>query len=101
MQVFDREGTYLRTISEYGSRLGQLHCPKQLALDRLEHLYVADSHNHRISIFDQQGVFLTAFDVQDERGQFALPDPLSVCVDSEMRVFVGDTFGRMHVFAFA
>lgn len=52
VQVFDRNGVYLTTISgAWGERPGELRGASSVALDRVGNVYVADWENARIQIF--------------------------------------------------
>jgi len=52
---------YVGTIGGPGQGAGQFILPFGLALDRLGHLYVADSGNNRIQVVDFEGNFITEF----------------------------------------
>lgn len=55
IQVFDAQGVHLATIGETGvggADNAHLHAPRQIAVDVDQRLYVADSGNHRVQIFD-------------------------------------------------
>src|SRR5919205_358055 len=48
IQVFDKDGTFLRTWGGFGAADGQLNRPCGLAADADDNVYVADHLNHRI-----------------------------------------------------
>ena len=50
VQVFSPDGTVLRVIGELGEGIGQLYEPWGIDVNK-EHIFVADTHNHRIQIF--------------------------------------------------
>ena len=53
VQVFNREGGFLMHFGSAGSEPGQFWMPSGIAVDaRGRALYVADSYNHRIQIFE-------------------------------------------------
>ncbi len=58
MVKFDRNGNFIKTWGELGSRPGQFRTPHGLAFDSQGRLFVADRGNTRIQIFDQEGEFL-------------------------------------------
>ena len=73
-----------------GSGQGELLSPRNLAIGPDGRIYVADSGNHRIQVFDEDGQFLTSW------GSFGsdpglLNEPWSLAVDDEY-VYVTDTW---------
>jgi uncharacterized protein (TIGR03663 family) len=119
IQVFGPDGTFLR---EWGSQCnledghgcvdpdgsgplasgdGQFQEPWGIAVAPDGRVYVADTWNHRIQVFDSNGAFLTKW------GQYGQTDspvalfygPRDVAVDSSGRVFVTDT-GNKRVVVF-
>jgi uncharacterized protein (TIGR03663 family) len=81
-----------------GNGPGQLRAPKGLALDAEGNLYVADSQNHRIQVFDANGGFLRQWGSQGNApGQFN--EPWGVAVGPNGDVYVADTWNhRVQVF---
>ena len=53
-----KDGDWLKSWGEPGSRPGQFDTPHSLALDAQNNIYVADRGNHRIQVFDVDGKFL-------------------------------------------
>jgi DNA-binding beta-propeller fold protein YncE len=110
IQVFSSEGQFER---EWGSfcnlgdgdgctddeGLGQFNFPEGLAIDRdAGRVYVVDSSNDRMQVFDLDGEFLLAFgESGSETGQFSLP--VGVEVDSQGNIYVADLLNnRIQVF---
>jgi DNA-binding beta-propeller fold protein YncE len=60
ISVFSRsEGALLRRFGSQGSDDGQLNSPTALCfMNRTRHIAVAEYHNHRISVFTLEGVFV-------------------------------------------
>jgi sugar lactone lactonase YvrE len=52
---FDREGRFVKSWGELGSRRGMFSLPHSIAADSIGRLYVADRNNARIQVFDQAG----------------------------------------------
>ena len=58
MVKFDRNGNFIKTWGQLGSRPGEFKTPHGLAFDAQGRLFVADRGNACIQIFDQEGNFL-------------------------------------------
>ena len=61
--VFDRDGNYVRQIGRKGRGPGELLNPVDMAVGPDGKVYVLDSGNRRLSIFDSAGVFRSSFQV--------------------------------------
>jgi tripartite motif-containing protein 71 len=89
IQVFDRDGTFLRRWGGPGSGPGQFNHPAGLAIDRDGNVLVADALNNRIQRLTPDGQFLGSWgEAGGGRGQFNMP--WGVAVDREGRVYVAD-----------
>jgi len=58
---FDREGRFLKQWGSTGTADGQFQGLKGLAIDAQGNVYVADSGNKRIQVFDSEGTFKSQF----------------------------------------
>jgi DNA-binding beta-propeller fold protein YncE len=68
---------------------GTFLSPTNAAVDRRGNLYVADTGNYRVQIFDPSGKFIGKFGTQgDAPGEFIRPK--GIAVDSEGHVYVAD-----------
>jgi len=77
----------------YGSEEGQFNYPKGIAVDAHGNVYVADSYNHRVQVFDAEGRFLRQWGSQGNApGQFQ--EPWGIAVDGEGNVYVADTWNH-------
>ena len=56
--VLDRNGRYLRTIGQTGTRPAEFRTPHMIAFDSQGRLIVADRHNHRIQILTKDGKYV-------------------------------------------
>jgi len=82
-----------RTIGEPGSGSGSLMEPRGLAADPRGNLYVADTKNHRVQVFDPTGNFVRSVGSQGSSdGQ--LKEPCGVAVDSDGTIIVADTWNH-------
>ena len=61
IKVYSHDGRYLRSVSGYGNRYGQLTRPKGIAVDREQNLYIADAAFENVQIFDKEGRLLMFF----------------------------------------
>jgi uncharacterized protein (TIGR03663 family) len=76
-----------------GTAPGQFTDPRGLAVDSGGRVYVADSNNHRIQVFDSNGHFVTQWGSQGAGlGQFQ--EPWGVAVDEDGNVYVADSWNH-------
>jgi hypothetical protein len=59
----DSNGNWLKSWGDRGTGPGQFHTPHSIAVDRNNHIYVADRSNRRIQVFDTDGNFLRQFTI--------------------------------------
>ena len=76
-----------------GTQPGKLLRPRDAALGPDGHIYVADSENHRITVYTRDGIFLRAFG-RPGSGESDMRYPRAVAVDDDGRVYVGDAGNR-------
>lgn len=98
IKVYEADnGKFLFDIGSRGSDQGQLNFPTNLSI-RDGKLYVTDTGNFRIQLFDLDGKYLKHFGrVGDALGQFARPK--GVDVDSEGHIYVTDAaFDNVQIF---
>jgi uncharacterized protein (TIGR03663 family) len=82
-----------RVIGSAGPSPGQLAEPRGLATDGQSNLYVADTKNNRIQVFDANGQFVRSMGVAGSAdGQ--LKEPCGVAVDADGSVIVADTWNH-------
>lgn len=98
VQVLDRtSGELLYQIGHTGSKPGQLFHPTNIWI-RNRKLYVSDTSNFRVQIFDLNGEFMSTFgQIGDTPGSFARNK--GIAVDKDDNVFVVDAaFENVQVF---
>lgn len=79
----------LRTIGKRGTENGEFNFPTNIALDSGGNLYVVDTANFRVQIFDPEGNFVRTFgQLGDLPGTFTRPK--GIALDSEDNVYVVD-----------
>ena len=87
IQVFDRDGKFVRQWGGHGYEPGEFLRVRALAIDKNDHIYTADSCNHRIQVFDINGKLLRAWGSRGpELGQMAYPYDLSLSQDNSIYV---------------
>jgi len=104
VQVFDKDGGFVRQWGGAGSAPGLFQEPWGIAVDEAGRIYVADTWNHRIQVFDSEGGFLRQWGFfGDTSGTLGGPTqfygPRDVAVDHAGNVLVSDT-GNKRVLKF-
>jgi hypothetical protein len=59
----DRNGNWLKSWGERGDKPGEFNTPHSIAADAKGNIYVADRFNRRIQVFDTDGNFLRAINI--------------------------------------
>lgn len=86
------------SIGKAGTVAGEFNRPEGLCLDAQDRVYVADSCNHRIQIFSQDGKLLHVYG-KPGKGLGELSYPYDICVDSAGRQYVCE-FGNSRIQVF-
>lgn len=99
IRVFNAQtGAHLFDIGRRGNGPGELNLPRDLAIGKNNELFVVDSGNFRIQVFDGEGKYLRAFgQIGKQLGNFSRPK--EIAMDAENNVYVIDTtFGNVQIF---
>ena len=92
------DGTFVREIGKRGMEPGEFNFPTNLATDREGRLYVTDTLNFRVQVFDSSGAFLKSIGSHGD-GPGHLNRAKGVGVDSEGHIYVADTsFNNFQIF---
>ena len=92
------DGALVKTLGQRGSEPGSFNFPTNLFVDKAGRLYVTDTMNFRVQIFDPDGRVLKVFGTQGDTGG-SLNRPKGVGVDSEGHIYVADSsFNNFQVF---
>jgi sugar lactone lactonase YvrE len=83
ISVFDKNGTFLRTIGKTGTGPGEFRTPHAMAFDSQGRLLVADRHNHRVQVLTKDGRFVREF---DEFGRLS-----GLAVDKNDMIYTADS----------
>ncbi|RJQ16393.1 MAG: 6-bladed beta-propeller [Nitrospiraceae bacterium] len=88
----------LMTIGERGSNNGNFNFPTNIALDGEGNIYVVDTNNFRVQIFNPDGKHIkTIGRIGDAPGSFARPK--GIAIDSEGHIYVVDAaFQNFQIF---
>jgi ABC-type Fe3+ transport system permease subunit/DNA-binding beta-propeller fold protein YncE len=99
VQRFSPDGTAcLAAFGRFGSAPGEFNRAEGLCVDAQDRLYVADSCNHRIQVFDAAGRWLRTYG-RAGAGPGALSYPYDIRVDAEGTQFVCE-FGNSRIQVF-
>lgn len=95
IQVFDRDGKFVKTFGGVGRQPGNFARPREIAIDREGRVYVSDAAFGNLQIFDPDGQLLMHIGERSERDQparYMLPSGLAV--DRDGRIYMADEFFR-------
>ncbi|TAK67056.1 MAG: 6-bladed beta-propeller [Betaproteobacteria bacterium] len=95
VQIFDREGKFLKTFGSIGRQLGQFARPKEIATDSAGNIYVVDTAFGNFQIFNSEGdmlMFIGTRSEQDGPARYMLP--AGIYVDEDGRVYMVDQWFR-------
>jgi predicted membrane-bound mannosyltransferase/DNA-binding beta-propeller fold protein YncE len=100
VQKFAEDGEPVTSWGQYGQPFPEdpaskssFWGPRGIAVDPQGHVFVADTGNKRIAVFDEDGNFLTDFGTGGlDPGQF--DEPVGVAVGEDGTVFVTDTWNQ-------
>ena len=89
VQVFDSNGTFLRSFGHRGENAGEFKCPVGVAINNDRNIFVADNGNHRIQIFSWEGRHLGSFGGEGSLDS-QLHHPWGLSLDSTGNLIVAD-----------
>jgi sugar lactone lactonase YvrE len=100
IEVFDADGTFIRTFGKAGDGPGYFARPKGLAIDSDGHLWVADGMQDRVQVYTPEGKLLIYMG-----GHGLLPgwfqSLVGITIDKNNRVITTEQFpGRMQMFRY-
>ena len=87
-QVMNTKLEYVNSFGCHGNRNAEFDYPNDIAQDRAGNLYVSDTSNNRVQVFDFKRQFLLAF--SGKGASKRLSHPNGICVDSDQFVYVCD-----------
>jgi sugar lactone lactonase YvrE len=100
VQKFTENGEPITTWGQYGQPIPEapetqssFWGPRGIAVDSQGHVFVADTGNKRIAVFDEDGNYITQFGTAGlDPGQF--DEPVGVAVTEDGTVYVTDTWNQ-------
>lgn len=100
IEIFDADGTFIRTWGKAGDGPGYLARPKGIAIDSDGHVWVADTVQDRVQVFTPEGRLLIYLG-----GHGLLPGQFrsltGLAIDNQNRVITSEQFpGRVQVFRY-
>ena len=94
VQVFDSNGTFLRSFGHKGENAGEFIYPVGIAIDKDRNIFVAENENNRIQIFSWEGRHLGSFGCKGSLDS-QLFHPRGLSLDSTGNVIVADTGNKL------
>ena len=94
VQVFDSEGTFLRSFGHQGKNAGELSHPFGITIDKDRNIFISEWGNHRVQILSWEGRHLGSFGDQGSLDS-QLSDPWGLSLDSNGHVIVADTGNKL------
>lgn len=96
VKVYDLKGRLVTRFGRPGSEKGEFLYPNGIAADKDGTIYISDSNNARVQVFNDKGEFLNAFTGSDKE---AMALPRGIALDGNGRLHVVDTL-KHKVFVF-
>ena len=94
VQVFDSNGTFLRSFGHKGENAGEFKHPFGIVIDKDRNIFVTDSDNHRVQILSWEGRHLGSFGGKG-RLDSQLLNPWGLSLDSTGNVIVADIGNKL------
>ena len=94
VQVFDSNGTFLRSFGHKGVNAGEFNFPYGIAINKDRNIFVADNKNHRIQILSWEGRHLGSFGGKGSLDSH-LSFPWGLSLDSTGNVIVADAGNKL------
>ena len=93
VQVFDSNGTFLRSFGHEGKNVGEFNYPDGLAIDKDGNIFVADRSN-RVQIFSREETYLGSFGGSGSLDN-QLPNLRGLSLDSTGNIIVADKGNKL------
>ena len=93
VQLFNSDGTYLRSFGTKGDKNGEFNFPCGIGFDKNDNIIVADDNNHRVQCFSEQGEHLNTFSSPGKLDH-QLSGPNGLSIDSDGDIMVADRYNK-------
>ena len=94
VQVFDSNGTLLRSFGHKGENDGEFNYPVGIAIDKDRNIFISDWGNHRVQIFSWEGRHLGSIGGKGSL-ESHLSGPWGLSLDSTGNIIVADTGNKL------
>ena len=94
VQVFDSDGTFLRSFGHKGENAGEFKNPTGIAINKDRNILVSECYNHRVQILSWEGRHLGSFGGKGSLDS-QLSYPWGLSLDSTGNVIVADTGNKL------
>ena len=94
VQVFDSNGTFLRSFGHKGENAGEFSYPNGIAIDNDKKVFIADMGNHRVQILSWDGRYLGSFGGKGSLDSQLL-SPWGLSLDSTGNIIVADRGNKL------
>ena len=94
VQIFDKNGNYLKSFGREGDEAGEFKYPIGIAFHNNGNILVVDHGNHRIRIYNETGQYVSSFGEKGIRDS-QLNSPMGLSVDSDGNIIVADTGNKI------
>ena len=94
VQVFDSNGTFLRSFGHRGEKAGEFTFPFGIAIYKNKNIFVTDYENHRVQIFSWEGRHLGSFGGKGSLDSQLL-NPRGLSLVSNGNIIVADTGNKL------
>ena len=94
VQVFDSNGTFLRTFGHQGGNAGEFMNPTGIVIDKGRNIFITEWGNHRVQILSWEGRYIASFGRQGSLDN-QLSYPWGLSLDSTGNIIVADTGNKL------
>ena len=94
VQVFDNNGTFLRSFGHKGKNAGEFENPTGIAIDKDRNIFVSECYNHRVQILSWEGRHLGSFGGKGSLDS-QLSNPWGLSLDRTGNVIVADSGNKL------
>ncbi|MFH0925137.1 MAG: hypothetical protein V1872_05820 [bacterium] len=88
--LYDFKGAYRGSMGDYGHKNGQFSAPGKVWVDKAGNIYVVDTLNCRIQVFDKDRKIKFSFGGQGDNALGTFSRPCAVVVNSAGKIYVLD-----------